>query len=143
MKLQAIATNKGFAICPQDQERYRRFKRGEQFEVEVKQGRNPQFHRKAFAFLNFCFHYWRGDRAFLCDAAQFDEFRKEITVVAGYYDEVWSITGELTVVAKSLSYQSMEQEQFEQLYSAWIDAAMLHIFKGADDITVNTLMEFF
>ena len=120
-----------------------KFKTGEQYVIAVNLTRNPKFHAKMFAFFNFCFKYWRGDNEFQCEAAQFDVFRKHLTVLAGFYDELYTISGKLRIEAKSLSYAQMKQEEFEQCYSALINASIKHVFKDADNNTINQLYNFF
>lgn len=127
-----------------DQERMTRFKTGEMYEVEIKQPRNPEFHRKVFAFFNHCYHYWKSDREFLDEAGQFDVFRKNLTVLAGFYNEFYNMKGEVRIEAKSLAYGSMDQEQYERVYNALIQAAMKHIFNDmSDDQVYNELAGFF
>ena len=120
-----------------------KFKTGELYEVEIKLHRNPQHHRKMFAFFNFCFSHWGGDNIHQDEAAQFDTFRKHLTVLAGYHIHTFDIKGNLRVEAKSLSFSSMQQEEFEQCYSALINAALKHVFKTTDDNTYNQLLSFF
>jgi hypothetical protein len=121
----------------------KRFKNGESYEIEIKLQRNAAFHGKVFAFFNFCFDCWASDREFMDEAGQFDVFRKNLTVLAGYYDQYYTISGEMRVEAKSLSYASMEQEEFEQCYSALINAALVHIFPGCDAGVESKLYDFF
>ena len=46
--------------------------------------------------------------------------------------------------AKSLSYGSMKQEEFEHFYNSVINAAMKHVFKGSnDEVLYNKLLGFF
>ena len=124
-------------------ERLTKFKTGELYEMEIKNSRNPQFHRKVFAFFNFCFSYWRDDREFLSEQAQFDCFRDNLTVLAGYYHTLVNLKGETRIEAKSLSFAAMTQEEFERLYTALINAASKHIFGGADKETEDKLLSFF
>ena len=124
-------------------ERMKRFKSGVVYPVEIKHGRNPKFHGKVFAFFNFCFEYWQGDREFMDEAGQLDVFRKHLTVLAGYYDTYYAINGDVRIEAKSLAYSSMSQEEFEQCYSALINAALKHIFVNADPSTEQRLLSFF
>lgn len=119
------------------------FKTGDLYNVEIKRHRNPQFHRKVFEFMNFCFHHWKSDREFMNESAQFDVFRKNLIVLAGYYEEFYTISGTVRIEAKSISYANMSQSEFEELYSALINAAMRTIFKDCDKYTENKLMEFF
>jgi len=120
-----------------------RFKTGETYEIEIKLSRNPRFHGKVFAFFNFCYAHWKGDNEFLDEVKQFDVFRANLTVLAGYFDSYYSIKGEPRIEAKSLSYSSMSQEEFEGLYNALIRAALKHIFRGCDKSVENKLTSFF
>jgi len=120
-----------------------RFKNGELYEIEIKLTRNPSFHGKVFTFFTFCFNYWRSDREFMNEEAQFDVFRKNMTVLAGYRDEFYKIDGSVRVEAKSISYSKMGQEEFEALYSALINVALAEIFVGADENIESQLLSFF
>ncbi len=120
-----------------------KFKTGQMYEVDMKLTRNPKFHGKVFAFFNFCFAHWKSDKEFIDESGQFDNFRKDLTIMAGYYDEYYNIHGDVRVEAKSLSYASMKPEVFEQCYKALITAAMMNIFKGADDRIYDQLVGFF
>lgn len=124
-------------------EKLAKFKTGELYTAEIKLTRNPAFHRKVFAFFNFCFEHWRGDNEFQSEAKQFDVFRNHLTVLAGYYDTYHNISGGVRVEAKSLAYGNMTQEDFEQCYTALINAASKHVFRSADQNTINQLMSFF
>jgi len=145
MKIQMIK-QPGGVFCPAsdlEAEKLTKFRTGEQYEVEIKLTRNAAFHRKVFAFFNFCFAHWRGDNEFQCEQKQFDVFRDHLTVLAGFYDEFYGIKGDLRIEAKSISYGKMSQEEFELLYNALINAAIKHIFPNADQNTINQLYNFF
>ncbi|WP_228064884.1 DUF1367 family protein [Muribacter muris] len=124
-----------------------KFRNGEQYEVEIKQVRNPAFHRKVFAFFNFCFEHWSADKTqwkYFDERKQFETFRKNLTVLAGYKEVTYKLDGSLRVEAQSLSYGNMEQDEFEQCYKALINAALRTVFKGCDDPMIyNRLMSFF
>jgi hypothetical protein len=125
-------------------EKLNKFKSDGQYSVEIKMVRNPGYHRKVFKFFTFVFDYWKGNNEFQSESKQFDVFRKELTVLAGFYDSFYNIRGELRVEAKSLSYSSMKQEEYEQCYVAITNAAMKHIFKATDDQNIyNQLISFF
>ena len=120
-----------------------RFKTGEQYQVDIKLPRNPSFHGKTFAFFKFCFDHWKSDKTFLDERGQIEVFRKNLTVLAGFYNSYYNIKGEVRIEAKSLAYENMDQETFEQHYNALINAALEHIFVGADRNTESQLMSFF
>lgn len=126
-----------------ESEKMTRFKTGELYEVDMKLSRNPEFHRKAFKFLNFCFEFWKGTNEFQNEAKQFDVFRNHLTVLAGFYDSYYGIDGRVRVEAHSLSFASMDQEEFEKFYHAAISVAMKEVFKTVDENTLNKLMSFF
>ena len=146
MKLEFIK-GAGGNLTPADDfsaEKLIKFKTGCQYTVEIKRVRNPIFHQKMFVFFKFCFEYWAGGNECQHESVQFDSFRKQLTVNAGYYDQVWNLNKvDFTVEAKSLSFCSMDQEEFEQCYHALIQAAMTHIFRTADEQQLNKLMGFF
>lgn len=145
MKLEFIKQAGGMLMPADDYtaEKLTKFKTGGQYTVDIKRTRNPHFHAKMFAFFNFCFQYWAGGHEFQDESLQFDEFRKELTKTAGFYDQVFDLQGNFTIVAKSLSFGSMDQEEFEQCYNAIIQAAMTNIFRSADEQQLNRLMSFF
>ena len=130
-----------------DVERVRRFKNGEIYTAEIKLSRNPAHHRKAFAFFNFCFAHWSAERAGLesmDEASQFDRFRKDLTILAGFYEQTMRLNGEIRTEAKSLAFSNMDQEQFERCYSALINAAIKHVFgRTTDQNVLNQLYAFF
>lgn len=144
MKIQILKQPGGTLIPASDleAEKLAKFKTGEQYEIEIKLVRNPAFHRKVFAFFNFCFEHWAGDDI-QCEAKQFDVFRSQLTCLAGYYDKFHKIDGSLRIEARSLAFSSMSQEEFEKCYSGLINAAMKHIFMSSDQNTLDRLYSFF
>lgn len=126
-----------------ESDRLKRFKTNETYEIEIKLSRNADFHRKVFAFFNFCFEHWKGENEYQDESKQFDVFRSHMTVLAGYYDTFYSIHGHARVEAKSISYAKMTQEEFESLYSALINVALKNIFLTTDQQTYNRLLDFF
>ncbi|WP_312990848.1 DUF1367 family protein [Atlantibacter hermannii] len=130
-----------------DLERLKRFKNGETYTAEIKLTRNPSFHRKVFAFFQYCFANWAADRAGLehmDEHSQFDRFRKDLTILAGFYEQTVRLNGEVRTEAQSLAFSNMDQEQFERCYSALINAAIKHVFAGTTDPAIlNRLQSFF
>ena len=128
-----------------DAECVQKYKNGGVYEVEIKRSRNPQFMGKVFAFFHFCFEHWTNEegREHLSDKAQFDVFRKHLTVLAGYYDSFHGIDGRVRIEAKSLAYSSMSEGEFQECYSALIRAALKHIFFTMDKATERRLVSFF
>ncbi len=130
-----------------DLERLQRFKNGETYVAEIKLTRNPAFHRKVMAFFGFCFAHWCANKAGLehmDEHSQFDRFRKDLTILAGFYVQTVRLNGEVRTEAQSLAYANMEQEKFERVYKALINAAIKHVFAGTTDPAIlNRLQSFF
>lgn len=127
-------------------ERMKRYKSGEIYDIEMKEPRNGPFHRKVFLFLQFCFQHWVSDYDEIQDEVkQFEVFRDHMTVLAGYYDSYYGIDGKVRIEAKSISYASMDQAEFEVYYKALINVAMKKVFKMTNygDPIFSRLMEFF
>ena len=123
MKLDFIKLTGG-ALAPANDdtvESMKRFKNNEQMQVDVTMPRNIGFHRKAFALANKAFSHWSADSTkdrYKTNKTQFESFREQLTILAGYFDEVYAIDGSVRLIAKSWSFGDMTQEQFEHFYSA-------------------------
>jgi len=82
----------------------------EVFEIEYKKKRNPKFHRKYFALLKLAYDNQS-------DYRTLEDMRHDIIVTCGFYDEIVNrITGEVYKKAHSMSFDSMEQITFNELY---------------------------
>lgn len=105
---------------------HKKHKLGEVYHGDFKGERNNKFHRKFFALLNVGFEAWcETDRkATYKDTVvepNFERFRKDVTIMAGYYDATFNVRGEVRLEAKSIKFTKMDQEEFERLYSKTID----------------------
>lgn len=90
-----------------------------------KKPRNNRHHRKYFALLKFAFDHWDVPEG--AAEKSFAAFRKEITVLAGHYTQVWRLDGSFELEAKSVSFREMGQEEFEGLYSATVNVILKHV----------------
>jgi len=148
VKINMIKQRGGLLAPASDLEEHRmmRFKTGECYPVELKLTRNSAFHGKVFAFFTYCYKYYCGTtrNEHYDESKQFDFFRSELTCLAGYKDVYYRMDGSVRVEAQSISYAKMDQETFEQFYTALINAACKHVFaNNIDDQTYNKLLSFF
>lgn len=114
--------------------------------------RNMKFHRKYFALLNFAFEHWESGELSgkqfegVIPQKSFTRFRKDIVIMAGFFEQEIRITGELRIVAKSISFSNMKEKDFEELYSNTINVILKHILtnynKGQLDKVVIDLLGF-
>jgi hypothetical protein len=116
-----------------------KLKLGTQVRCKITKQRNPLFHRKFFALLNVGFKYWvpgEISSKYGTPEKNFDQYRADVTILAGYFDVAIRLDGSTRVTPKSISFGSMEQDEFEKLYSAVIDVLLKHIFVGytSDDV---------
>ena len=98
-----------------DYDSMRRIKVGATVSCDIKQPRNIGFHKKFFALINLVF-----ENQEIYDNIDF--LRKELTMKAGYYDTYLNHKGVQKYEAKSISFASMSQEDFEDLYQRFLDA---------------------
>ena len=127
----------------EDKEKIGKMPKGEPFRIEWKRQRNPKFHRKFFALMQFA---WENkpesmDSYFPASKNVPDEFRQEIIMRAGYYTQHTNFKGVKEYRAKSISFANMSEDEFEELYSACIDV-IIRYMKIPDDVFRTELMEF-
>ena len=113
-------------------EKLRRIKNGASVRVKVAQEINPKFRRKWWALAQYAFEIWSDtmpEQQYRGQEVQpnFERFRKDLTILAGHFHPIWNIKGEMRVEADSLSFGSMDEETFERLYSATINAILTKI----------------
>lgn len=97
--------------------------------------RNYEFHKKFFALMQLGFDMWSETATPLEYGGvpvlpQLNNFRKDITILAGFYNAYYNLKGEVRLEAKSISFGSMDQEEFEKLFSSCIDVILRKCFEG-------------
>jgi hypothetical protein len=131
MHIALLKTMAGFIPAdPKTDEFYRKLKLGTTIHSDFKQMRNAAFHRKAFALFNLAFEYWEPGEVsskYGTPEKNFDRFRKDLTILAGHYHNVIRLDGTVRVEADSLSFGSMSQETFEELYNNVLDVILKRI----------------
>lgn len=121
---------------------------GKLVHAKITQPRNAKFHRKFFALLNFGFEYYeipeieyKGQQA----VKDFNRFREDVTILAGYYDVTADINGSVKLKARSISFAKMEEDDFGKLYSSVFNVIygkILFKIKGmTEEVANNTLNE--
>lgn len=136
-------------IDPQAIEYVSKLKLGAGITATVKKHNNPAFHRKMFALFQVAFDAWEPEAQEYKGqivAKNFDQFRRDLTVLAGYYETCVNLKGEVRLTAKSLNFSSMGQEEREAVYSAVINVILRKILTNttrADlDAWVDRVLQF-
>lgn len=121
---------KGF-LYPADEQEYEKVKTmkpGVLIRAEVKQVRNPMFHRKFFALLRVGFDAFEVPPGTEYKGFEvqkdFEQFREDVTIAAGFFTVTYRINGDTRVKAKSIRFGRMSPEQFERLYSQVADVLL-------------------
>lgn len=128
----------GGALHPatdEDAEALRKIKAGAAVRVEVRKIRNYKFHRKWFALAKYAFDIWADTIPQMEYKGQpvkpdFDRFRRDLIILSGRFDATYNARGEVRLEAKSISFASMSEEDFEKLYSETINVILAKILGG-------------
>jgi uncharacterized protein DUF1367 len=112
----------------------KRLEPGEFFTFSWRQPRNPAFHRKFFALLNHGFEHWEPEQGrkrltYRGRAIEknFEAFRENIIILAGFYEQSFDLQGRMQLRAKSISFDKMGEEEFERLYEAVLKVLLEHV----------------
>ena len=118
---------------PQSHEAYGKIKGGEAFRCDIKKIRNYRFLKKYFALLNIGYDNWnppsiKVDNERVIPLKNFDRFRHDVAILSGYYHSTIRLDGTIRIEAKSISFASMGDDEFADLYSKTIDVFIKHIY---------------
>jgi hypothetical protein len=124
------------ALAPADgpsAEFVQKLKAGAGLRGEFKRQRNPKFHRKAMALLTFAYDLWDAPELEYNGqpvAKAFDRFRKDLTILAGHYEAVTNLKGEVRLEAKSLSFANMGEDEFAAVYAGILNVVWERVLKA-------------
>jgi phenylpropionate dioxygenase-like ring-hydroxylating dioxygenase large terminal subunit len=126
--------------------RVKRLEAGELVKVSFKIERNGKFHRKFFAMLNVGFEAWDPGRTHKTHKGMpvqknFEQFREDVTILAGFYEQTFDLQGRLVLKAKSISFANMEQAEFERVYSAVADVLLNHVLTNYTRADLDEVVE--
>lgn len=90
---------------------------GEEIEVLLRKARNPKFHRKFFAMLNVV----------LQNQEKYDNLEDlltEVKIRVGHYSEYITDDGKIVYTPKSISFEKMDEIEFNKFYNKSIDSIL-------------------
>ena len=126
------------ALAPADAEAstfIEKLKAGQGVRATVRKARNVKFHRKAFALFKLAFDVWEPEtpQTYKGEAVSkdFDRFRKDMTILAGFYKAVYNARGEVRLEAESLSFASMADDRFEKVFRAGLNVVWNRVLRNA------------
>lgn len=135
--LQKQKNNYFIPIDDDDFKKSLRIEIGEVVEVHHWKQRNYEFHKKYFALLNCVVHH-------LPEDPRWDRFRdveplrREVLIQIGHYEEHTTLGGTFQRIPKSIDFHSVDNEEFERIYSRSIDVILKYFLK---DITKEDFEE--
>ena len=146
MKVQ-MTKSRGGVLFPANDEAVDQMSRVENgdHEISITLKQNGRLHRKIWGFFAFCTRHYYGDDDAARDEYQLDYVRRKLTVIAGYYRQVWSRDGvTFELIPLSLKYEKMAPEDRGLFYKKITDAALKRVFdKTTDQNVINQLMSWF
>jgi len=152
-----VKTQQGVRGWSEDDERHwKKFKAwlealepGEFAQFSWTRPRNYKFLQKFFVMVKVGFDAWEPRRKTWKGhpvQKNYERFRKDVTITAGFYDIVATQAGGVKHEAHSIAFANMEEEDFEKVYNAVADVLLqrvLHNYKRADlERVVAELMRF-
>lgn len=113
-----------------DYENAKKIALNEPFVFKYSKPRNYKFHKKFFALINLV--YQNQERY-----NSIDHLRKDLTIASGFYEIRYGLHGEEITEAKSISFANMTEEEFSELYSAFVDTVVKYFEFSKTDISEN------
>lgn len=144
MKINLVRTAFGFLFATDgDAEKARKIKAGQTVTVDVKVLRNVKLLRKFFALINTSWEFLTPEQQEFFGNNK-DTFRYTLTVAAGYYDQIYSVTRkEWIQVPKSIAFDKMDEAEFSKLYEAAVNVIFKIFLNHVDkDQFYNALKDF-
>lgn len=102
----------------------------EEIEFEFKKKRNYLFHKKFFALLNMV--YDNQERY-----NNIEHLRHDLTIEAGFYEIRHNLHGVEIYEPKSISFASMDENEFSDFYNAVLDTIVKHFNFDKQDVIDN------
>lgn len=147
--VQKVKTAHGYALSPaheSDLEAIKKLPNGQPVRVKVTRIRNVDHHRKWWALVNHAFDCWEPDEGNLVGEKNLDRFRKDLIILAGFYEQHVRLDGSTRIEPKSISFANMDQDEFELLYDKTIDVIIKHVLRNytGDELraVIDQIMEF-
>jgi hypothetical protein len=128
----------------------KKMKIGELAHSDFKRVRNYKFHKKYFALVMFAFDQWEPQDGLTYQgqavAKNKERFRKDIAILAGFFESTVNLKGEVRLEAKSISFAQMDEIEFEALYNTTINVILSRVLtrysrSDLDDV-VEKLLRF-
>lgn len=106
------------------------FKQGEGvLFVTANKIRNPKYHRRFWALVSFAYDNYQGEDKI----SDIEHMEKRLLMMSGVVDEV-GINGVIKQYPKSVKYEKMGEEEFQEVYSRVFDTVCEHWYVDKADL---------
>ena len=133
MKILCVVTATGLAPkYDSDREEFKKLKRNSEVVVEIKKGRNIEFHKKYFALLKLTydnFPEWLEDTL---NVHSIEDLRTRIKIDLGLY-EVSHYGNQSIIIPKSIAFDKMDETEFEKFYNMSVNHILKNYLKGVSN----------
>ncbi len=89
--------------------------------------RNPKFHAKFMGMINLAF---QNQNEKLAQYTDFNKFRKDLIIEAGFYEEHVDFNGQIKREAKSIAFGNMDEDEFSNVFNAVADVICQLVIPG-------------
>lgn len=144
MELRLLNTPSGLKpLYDEDYDQKKKLKIGEIYKAKITIARNINFHRKYFALIN-CAWAYQNERTTKHFKNNVECFRKTVEIAAGHCDTVYNLSLKSWVdIPKSIAFDKLKQEEFEDLYERVKDVLFTTFLKGIDEEEfLNNMIDF-
>jgi hypothetical protein len=130
-KIALVRTLSGFKPAfDSDIELSKKIKLNEVYVYDFKKPRNYKFHKKFFALINMVYQNQE-------QYTHIEHLRKDLIIESGNYDLRYDLLGVEIREAKSISFSSMDDIEFSELYDSVINVVIKYFHFDKDEILEN------
>ncbi len=133
MKILCVITETG--LTPKyesDREEFKKLKRNAEVVVEIKKGRNIEFHKKYFALLKLTFENFPEWLEDTLNVHSVEDLRTRIKIDLGLYD-ISHYGNQSIIVPKSIAFDKMDETEFEKFYRMSVNHIIKNYLKGVSN----------
>lgn len=133
MKILCVITETGLTPKHEsDREEFKKLKRNAEVVVEIKKGRNIEFHKKYFALLKLTFENFPEWLEDTLNVHSVEDLRTRIKIDLGLYD-ISHYGNQSIIVPKSIAFDKMDETEFEKFYRMSVNHIIKNYLKGVSN----------
>ena len=133
MKILCVVTDTGLAPkYDSDREEFKKLKRNSEVVVEIKKGRNIEFHKKYFALLKLTFENFPEWLEDTLNVHSVEDLRTRIKIDLGLYD-ISHYGNQSIIIPKSIAFDKMDETEFEKFYRMSVNHIIKNYLKGVSN----------